>query len=42
MPMQADFNRLEQRIERLSTLIDVNQLISSSLDLDKIFEFASS
>jgi sigma-B regulation protein RsbU (phosphoserine phosphatase) len=34
----ADIFRLEQKIKRLSSLIDVNSLISSSLNLDQILE----
>jgi sigma-B regulation protein RsbU (phosphoserine phosphatase) len=34
----ADIARLEQKVKRLSTLIDVNVLISSSLNIDQILE----
>lgn len=34
----ADTARLEHKVRRLSTLIEVNALISSSLDLDRILE----
>ncbi len=35
---KADVERLNHKIKRLSTLIEVNSLISSSLDLDTILE----
>lgn len=35
---KSEISRLEQKIKRLSTLIDVNALISSSLNLDQILE----
>ncbi len=35
---KPEVKRLEQKIKRLSTLIDVNALISSSLNLDQILE----
>ncbi len=38
MPKSAAVIRLEQKIKRLHTLIDVNSLISSSLNLDQILE----
>ena len=38
MAKSAAVSRLEQKIKRLSTLIDVNALISSSLNLDQILE----
>jgi sigma-B regulation protein RsbU (phosphoserine phosphatase) len=38
MAKSASITRLEQKIKRLSTLIDVNSLISSSLNLDQILE----
>lgn len=38
MTKAAQTTRLEQKIKRLSTLIDVNGLISSSLNLDQILE----
>lgn len=38
MPGKEDIQRLEQKVRRLSTLIEVNGLISSSLDLDRILE----
>src|SRR5512143_572847 len=38
MEAQDEIARLNQKIERLSTLIEVNALISSSLDLDTILE----
>jgi len=36
--MSSDISRLEHKIKRLSTLIEVNGLISSSLNLDQILE----
>ena len=33
--------RLEQKIKRFSTLVDVNVLINSSLDLDQILDSGS-
>ena len=38
MRKASEITRLEHKIKRLSTLIDVNALISSSLILDKILE----
>jgi len=38
MEAQDEIARLNQKIKRLSTLIEVNALISSSLDLDTILE----
>jgi sigma-B regulation protein RsbU (phosphoserine phosphatase) len=38
MVMSSDISRLEHKIKRLSTLIEVNGLISSSLNLDQILE----
>jgi sigma-B regulation protein RsbU (phosphoserine phosphatase) len=38
MAGSSDISRLENKIKRLSTLIEVNGLISSSLDLDQILE----
>ncbi|HTP05660.1 MAG TPA: GAF domain-containing SpoIIE family protein phosphatase [Nitrospirota bacterium] len=38
MAKPSDFSRLEHKIKRLSTLIEVNGLISSSLNLDQILE----
>jgi sigma-B regulation protein RsbU (phosphoserine phosphatase) len=38
MAESSDISRLEHKIKRLSTLIEVNGLISSSLDLDQILE----
>ena len=38
MRKTSEITRLEQKIKRLSTLIDVNALISSSLNLDQILE----
>jgi sigma-B regulation protein RsbU (phosphoserine phosphatase) len=38
MPKSSAVTRLEQKIKRLRTLIDVNGLISSSLNLDQILE----
>ena len=38
MRKSPEITRLEQKIKRLSTLIDVNALISSSLNLDQILE----
>ena len=38
MRKAPEITRLEQKIKRLSTLIDVNALISSSLNLDQILE----
>jgi sigma-B regulation protein RsbU (phosphoserine phosphatase) len=38
MENQNEIARLSQKIKRLSSLIDVNELISSSLDLDTILE----
>ncbi len=38
MPGKGDIQRLEQKVRRLSTLIEVNGLISSSLDIDRILE----
>ena len=38
MAKSAELLRLKQKIKRLSTLIDVNSLISSSLNLDQILE----
>ncbi len=38
MRKASEIPRLEQKIKRLSTLIDVNALISSSLNLDQILE----
>src|SRR3974377_729587 len=38
MVKSSDISRLEHKIKRLSTLIDVNALISSSLNLDQILE----
>ena len=38
MRKASEISRLEQKIKRLSTLIDVNALISSSLNLDQILE----
>jgi sigma-B regulation protein RsbU (phosphoserine phosphatase) len=38
MPDQNEIARLNNKIKRLSTLIEVNELISSSLDLDTILE----
>jgi sigma-B regulation protein RsbU (phosphoserine phosphatase) len=38
MEKQNEIDRLSQKIGRLSTLIEVNELISSSLDLDTILE----
>jgi phosphoserine phosphatase RsbU/P len=38
MAKSSDISRLEHKIKRLSTLIEVNGLISSSLNLDQILE----
>ena len=38
MARSSDISRLEHKIKRLSTLIEVNGLISSSLNLDQILE----
>ncbi len=38
MQKAEDIARLEQKVKRLSTLIEVNGLISSSLDLEQILE----
>ncbi len=38
MKKSGDIARLEQKVKRLSTLIEVNELISSSLNLDQILE----
>ena len=38
MTMSSAVGRLEQKIKRLRTLIEVNGLISSSLNLDQILE----
>ncbi len=38
MRKASEITRLEQKIKRHSTLIDVNALISSSLNLDQILE----
>jgi len=38
MKMLSEKARLEQKVKRLSTLIEVNALISSSLNLDQILE----
>jgi sigma-B regulation protein RsbU (phosphoserine phosphatase) len=38
MTKTVEITRLEQKVKRLSTLIDVNGLISSSLNLDRILE----
>jgi len=38
MAKSSSVARLEQKIKRLHTLIDVNSLISSSLNLDQILE----
>ena len=38
MRKAPEITRLEQKIKRLSTFIDVNALISSSLNLDQILE----
>jgi hypothetical protein len=38
MARSSDVSRLGHKINRLSTLIEVNGLISSSLNLDQILE----
>jgi hypothetical protein len=38
MQNPASPTRLEQKVKRLSTLIEVNALISSTLNLDQILE----
>jgi transcriptional regulator with GAF, ATPase, and Fis domain len=38
MQKNADITRLKLKISRLSTLIEVNGIISSSLNLDQILE----
>jgi sigma-B regulation protein RsbU (phosphoserine phosphatase) len=38
MTKDAEISRLAQKVKRLSTLIDVNAIISSSLNLDQILE----
>ena len=38
MRKASEITRFEQKIKRLSTFIDVNALISSSLNLDQILE----
>ena len=38
MKNPASTARLEQKVKRLSTLIEVNALISSTLNLDQILE----
>jgi sigma-B regulation protein RsbU (phosphoserine phosphatase) len=38
MENQNEITRLRQKVERLSALIDVNEMISSSLDVDTILE----
>jgi hypothetical protein len=38
MKKSASTARLEQKVKRLSTLIEVNALISSTLNLDQILE----
>ncbi|HET6365403.1 MAG TPA: hypothetical protein VFG02_10155 [Nitrospirota bacterium] len=38
MARSSDISRLEHKIKRFSTLIEVNGLISSSLNLDQIIE----
>lgn len=38
MENQSEIARLNQKIKRLSTLIEVNELISSSLEIDRILE----
>lgn len=38
MENRSEIERLSQKVKRLSSLIEVNELISSSLDLDRILE----
>ena len=38
MKRPNDVARLEQKVKRLSTLIEVNSIIGSSLNLDQILE----
>jgi len=38
MARSSDISRLEHKVKRLSTLSEVNWLISSSLNLDQILE----